>query len=69
VAGREPQPRARFRTTRAAPQADVVYHASPFGTADKGPQHPFQYDLSFDYEPLTSTVPPVVTVYKLHNCR
>jgi Dolichyl-phosphate-mannose-protein mannosyltransferase len=49
-------------------QSDVVYHASPFGSG--GPRHPFQFDLSFDYEPLNFDWPgPVVTVYKLRNCK
>jgi hypothetical protein len=52
-------------------QSDIVYHASPFSSdPNKGPQHPFQYDLSFDYEPLNFDRPgPVVTVYKLKNCK
>jgi hypothetical protein len=51
-------------------QADVVYRASPFGAPNEGPQHPFQFDLSFDYEPLNFDRPgPVVTVYKLRNCQ
>jgi hypothetical protein len=52
-------------------QADIVYHASPFSSdPNKGPQHPFQFDLSFDYEPLDFDRPgPVVTVYKLKNCK
>jgi hypothetical protein len=51
-------------------QSDIAYRASPFGAPDAGPQHPFQFDLSFDYEPLNFDRPgPVVTVYKLRNCR
>jgi hypothetical protein len=65
------------RTPQALPyyaalrrQSDIVYHASPFGSPNEGPQHPFQFDLSFDYEPLNFDRPgPVVTVYKLHDCR
>jgi hypothetical protein len=65
------------RTPQALPyyaalrrQSDIVYHASPFGSPNQGPQHPFQFDLSFDYEPLNFGRPgPVVTVYKLRGCR
>lgn len=56
-----------YRALRA--QSTIAFHASPFGAPDAGPQHPFQFDWSFDYYPLIYERPgPVATVYHLKNC-
>jgi Dolichyl-phosphate-mannose-protein mannosyltransferase len=50
-------------------EATLAYQASPYGKPGEGPKHPFQYDQSFDYYPLSFVRPgPVMRVYRLKNC-
>lgn len=51
-------------------EAKLVYEGSPFGAPSAGPEHPFQYDWSFDYYPLSYDRPgPVMRIYRLSGGR
>jgi len=50
-------------------EATLRYEDSPYGGPGEGPEHPFQYDQSFDYYPLSFVRPgPVMRVYELNDC-
>lgn len=50
-------------------EATLAYEDSPYGTPGEGPKHPFQYDQSFDYYPLSFERPgPVMRIYRLKDC-
>jgi hypothetical protein len=50
-------------------EATLEYEDSPFGKPGEGPKHPFQYDQSFDYYPLSYERPgPVMRIYRLKDC-
>lgn len=64
---RVPQAIAYYRALER--EADVAFEVSPFGPPGTGPQHYFQYDKAFDYEPLRYRRPgPRVVVYRLRDC-
>jgi len=50
-------------------EATLRFSASPFGPPGSGPDHPFQYDHTFNYYPLDYERPgPVMRVYQLRDC-
>ncbi len=50
-------------------EARLRFSASPFGPPGSGPDHPFQYDHTFNYYPLDYERPgPVMRVYELRDC-
>jgi hypothetical protein len=50
-------------------EATLRFSASPFGPPGAGPDHPFQYDHTFNYYPLDYERPgPVMSIYRLHDC-
>jgi Dolichyl-phosphate-mannose-protein mannosyltransferase len=50
-------------------EASLRYSASPFGPPGSGPEHPFQYDHTFNYYGLEYERPgPVMNVYRLKDC-
>jgi len=54
---------------RLGRDATLRFSASPFGPPGTGPEHPFQYDHTFNYYPLDYERPgPVMRVYRLRDC-
>jgi hypothetical protein len=50
-------------------QSTLAFAASPYGAPGDGPKHPFQYDQSFDYYPLSYEKPgPQMRIYRLNDC-
>lgn len=50
-------------------EATLRFSVSPFGPPGTGPDHPFQYDHTFNYYPLDYERPgPVMRVYRLRDC-
>ncbi len=50
-------------------EATLRFTVSPFGGPGAGPEHPFQYDHTFNYYPLEYERPgPVMRVYRLRDC-
>ena len=64
---RVPQALRYYR--RLGREATLRYTASPFGPPGSGPQHPFQYDKTFNYYSLDYERPgPQMRVYRLRDC-